>query len=163
MKLSTFLLHQLSMFRSFVLFIAVITVFQVVTFSHIFKFLNLYVTSFIVTCYLALSISLLLLFFFLLVISYFPYFKFVTLKTRVILCNTLKKQGRAFQNNGKYILISLAKVRLLINLDSCFDPLQREDPVILLCHARWSSQKFLGLNLSASIIFRWLVTHEEPK
>ena len=70
-----------------------------------FKFLNFYATFFIVTCYLALSISLLLLFFFLLVISYFPYFKFVTFKTRVILCNTLKKEGRAFRNIGKYIPI----------------------------------------------------------
>ena len=68
------------------------------------------------TCYLALSISLLLLFFFLLVISYFPYFKFVTFKTRVILCNTLKKEGRAFRNIVKYTLyclISLAYFRLL--------------------------------------------------
>ena len=31
-------------------------------------------------------------------ISYFPYFKFATLKTRVILCKTLKKEGRAFRS-----------------------------------------------------------------
>ena len=82
-----------------------ITTFQVVTFSHVFKCINFYVTFLIVTCYLALSISLLLLFFFLPLISYFPYFKFVTFKTRVILCNTLKKEGRAFRNIGKYIPI----------------------------------------------------------
>ena len=60
-----------------------------------------YVTFFIGTYYLALSISRLLLFIFSLVISYFPYFKLVTLKTLVILCNTLKKEGRAFRNIGK--------------------------------------------------------------
>ena len=38
-------------------------------------------------------------------ISYFPYFKFVTFKTRVILCYTLRKEGRAFRNIGKYIPI----------------------------------------------------------
>ena len=32
-------------------------------------------------------------------------FKFVTFKTRVILCNTPKKEGRAFRNIGKYIPI----------------------------------------------------------
>ena len=57
----------------------------------------------IVTYYLAQSLSLLLLFIFSLNISYFPYFKFVTFKTRVILCNTLKKEGRTFRNIGKYI------------------------------------------------------------
>ena len=53
--------------------------------------MNCYVTFFIGTHYLALSISRLLLFFFSLVISYFPYFKFATLKTRAILCNTLNE------------------------------------------------------------------------
>ena len=52
---------------------------------------------------LALSISRLLLFIFSFVISYFPYFKLVTLKTLVILCNTLRKEGRAFRNIGKNI------------------------------------------------------------
>ena len=33
--------------------------------------------------------------------SQFPYFKLVTLKTLVILCNTLKKEGRASRNIGK--------------------------------------------------------------
>ena len=47
----------------------------------------------------------LLLFIFLLVISYFLYFKFVTFKTSIIFCNTLKKEGRAFRNIGKYIPI----------------------------------------------------------
>ena len=51
------------------------------------------------------------------VISYFPYFKLVTLKTLVILCNTLKKEGRAFRNIGKnislYCITSLANFRLL--------------------------------------------------
>ena len=42
---------------------------------------NFSVISFIGTYYLALSISHLLLFMFSLVISYFPYFKLVTLKT----------------------------------------------------------------------------------
>ena len=83
----------------------VITTFQAVTFFHIFKFVNLYVTCFIVTYYLALSLSLLLLYIFSLVISYFPYFKFATFQTRVILCNTLKKEGRAFRNIRKYIPI----------------------------------------------------------
>ena len=32
-------------------------------------------------------------------------FNFLTFKTRVILCNTLKKEGRAFRNIGKYIPI----------------------------------------------------------
>ena len=62
--------------------------------------------------HLALSISRLLLFIFSFVTSYFPYFKLVTLKTLVILCNTLKKEGRAFRNIGKnislYCVISLA-------------------------------------------------------
>ena len=72
-------------------------------FSHVFKFLNFYVTFSIGTNYLALSISRLLLFSFSFVISYVPYFKFVTFKTRVILYNTLKKEGRAFRNIGKNI------------------------------------------------------------
>ena len=67
---------------------------------------------FVDTYYLALSISRLLLFIFSFVTSYFPYFKLVTLKTLVILCNTLKKEGRAFRNIGKnislYCVISLA-------------------------------------------------------
>ena len=33
------------------------------------------------------------------------FFKFVTFKTRVILCYTLRKEGRAFRNIGKYIPI----------------------------------------------------------
>ena len=49
--------------------------------------------------------SHILTFIFSLVISYFPYFKFVTFKTRVILCYTLRKEGRAFRNIGKYIPI----------------------------------------------------------
>ena len=57
-------------------------------------FLNFYVTFFIATFYLALCISLLLLLIFSLVISYFPYFKLVTFKTKVVLFNTLKKEGR---------------------------------------------------------------------
>ena len=48
---------------------------------------------------------------------FFPYFKLVTLKTLVILCNTRKKEGRAFQNIGKnislYCVISLANFRLI--------------------------------------------------
>ena len=64
--------------------------------------MNFYVTFFIGTYYLALSVSrLLFLFIFSFVISYFPYFKLVTLKTLVTLCNTLKKEGRAFRNIGK--------------------------------------------------------------
>ena len=66
--------------------------------------------------YLALSISPLLLFIFSFVLSYFPYFKLATLKTLVILCSTLKKEGRAFRNIGKNIfldcVISLANFRL---------------------------------------------------
>ena len=57
---------------------------------------------------LAVSLNLLLLFIFSLVTSYFPYLKFVTFKTRVLLCNTLKNEeneSRAFQNIGKYIPI----------------------------------------------------------
>ena len=73
------------MFRSSVLFIG-ITTFQAVTFSFPI-FSNFYLTFFIVTSYLALFISLLLLFIFSLVISYFPYFKFV-------------KEGR-FRNIGE--------------------------------------------------------------
>ena len=73
-----------------------------------------------VTYYLALSISRLLLFIFSFVTSYFPYFELVTFKTLVILCNTLKKEGRAFRNIGKnkslYCVISLAKFRLLRNV-----------------------------------------------
>ena len=105
------------MFRSFVLFIA--THFQAVTFSHIFKFLNFEFLRyfFIGTYYLALSISRLLLFVFSFVISYFPYFKLVTLKTLVILYNTLKKEGRAFRNIGKnislYIAVGVFPVELL--------------------------------------------------
>ena len=108
------------MFRSFALFIA--AHFQAVTFSHIFKFLNSEFLRyfFIGTYYLALSISRLLLFVFSFVISYFPYFKLVTLKPFVILCNTLKKEGRAFRNIGKniflYCVISLANFCLLFNL-----------------------------------------------
>ena len=82
--------------------------------------MNFYVTFFIGTYYLALSISRLLLIIFSFVISYFPYFKLVALKTLVILCNTLKKEGRAFRNIGKNIslhcVISLANFRLLFNL-----------------------------------------------
>ena len=51
-----------------------------------------------------------------------------------ILCNTLKKEGRAFRNIGKnislYCVISLANFRLLFNLH----PQQREDPVLLFCY-----------------------------
>ena len=75
------------MFRPFVLFIA--ADFQAVTFSHIFKFLNFEFLRYFFHRYLlpslALSISRLLLFIFSFVISYFPYFKLVTLKTLVIL------------------------------------------------------------------------------
>ena len=84
MKLSTFLLHVLSMFRPFVLFIAVHYCFSGGNVSHVFKFLNFYVTFFIVTCYLALSTSLFIILF-LLVVSYFSYFKFVTFKFSVLL------------------------------------------------------------------------------
>ena len=48
--------------------------------------------------------------------------RFVTLKTLVILCNTLKKEGRAFRNIGKnislYCVISLANFRLLKDMFS---------------------------------------------
>ena len=46
-----------------------------------------------------------------LVISYFLYFQFVMFKTRVILCNTLKKEGvpsKILENIYLYRLISLA-------------------------------------------------------
>ena len=96
-------LYQRSMLRSFVHFIAALTTFQAVTLSHIFKFLNFEFLRYFFhgTYYLALSISRLLLFIFSFVISHFSYFKLVTLKTLVILCNTLKKEGRAFRNIGK--------------------------------------------------------------
>ena len=82
------------MFRSFVLFIAAnYYILGCNVFSYFLKFLNFYVTFFIVTYYLAVSRSVLLLFTFSLVISYFSYFKFVTFQTRVILCNTLNKEG----------------------------------------------------------------------
>ena len=102
------------MFRSLVLFIAAHYYFSgcnVFSYFYIFKFLNFEFLRhfFIGTYYLALSISRLLLFIFSLVISYFPYFK-------LILCNTLKKEGRAFRNIGKnislYCVISLANFRL---------------------------------------------------
>ena len=68
------------------------------------------------TYYLALSIRRLFLFIFSIVILYFPYFKLVTLKTLVILCNSLKKEGRAFRNIRKnislYCVISLANFHL---------------------------------------------------
>ena len=61
-------------------------------------------------------------FIFSLVISYFPYFKFVTFKTRVILCYTLRKEGRAFRNIGKYIPILCNQPCLFscINSVCCF-------------------------------------------
>ena len=45
----------------------------------------------------SLSISHLLLFIFSFVISYFPYLKLVTLKTLVIVCNTLKKDSEILE------------------------------------------------------------------
>ena len=103
-SLTKFLWHQLSMFRSFVLFIVDHYYFSG---CDVFpKFLRYFL---IVTCNLALSISLLLLFFFLLVISYFPYFKFVTFETRVILCNTLKKEGHVFWY-FYFVTVVLAKI-----------------------------------------------------
>ena len=131
------------MFRSFVLFIA--AHFQSEMFSHIFKILNLEfcVTFFIGTYSLALSISRLLLFIFSFVISYFPYFKPVTLKSVVILCNTLKKEGLAFQNIGKnislYCVISLANFRLLFNLLLIRSSTARGSGTSILL--RWSLQK----------------------
>ena len=100
------------MFRSFVLFIAPHYYFSGYDIFPYFKFF--YVTFFICTYYLALSISRLLLFIFSFVISYFPYFKLVTVKTLVILCNTLNKEGRAFRNIGKkYIPLVNSQLRLL--------------------------------------------------
>ena len=62
--------------------------------------------------------SRLLLFIFSFVTSYFPYFKLVTLKTLVILCNTLKKEGRAFRNIGKNIsLYCVIFVYYIVNLE----------------------------------------------
>ena len=89
------------MFRSFELFIAAHYYFSGCNVFPYFEILKFYVTFFIGSYYLALSISRLLLFVFSFAISYFPYFKLVTLKTLVILCNTLKKEGRAFRNIGK--------------------------------------------------------------
>ena len=59
------------------------------------------------------------LFLFLFLFSYFPYFKFVTFKTRVIFCNTLKKEGRAFRNIGKYIPILFNQPCLFSSLCLC--------------------------------------------
>ena len=73
----------------------------------------------------------LLLFIFSFVTSYFPYLKLVTLKTLVILCNTLKKEGRAFRNIGKNISLYLLFNLLLIRSSTAT---QREDPVLLFCH-----------------------------
>ena len=105
--------------------------------------MNFYVTFFIGTYYLALSISRLLLFIFSFVLSYFPYFKLVTLKTLVILCNTLKKEGRAFRNIGKNIslhcVISLTNFRLLFNLLLIRSSTARGSGTSILL--RWSLQK----------------------
>ena len=106
--------------------------------------MNFYVTFFIGTYYLALSISrLLFLFIFSFVISYFPYFKLVTVKTLVILCNTLKKEGRAFRNIGKnislYCVISLANFCLLFSLLLIRSSTARGSGTSILL--RWSLQK----------------------
>ena len=62
----------------------------------------------------------------------------VTLKPRVILCNTLKKEGRAFRNIGKnislYCVISLANFRLLFNLQLIRSPTARGSGTQLFCH-----------------------------
>ena len=100
-------------------------------------------TRLITQYYLALCISSLLLFIFSFVILYFPYFKLVTLKTLVILCNTLKKEGRAFGNIGKnislYCVISLANFRLLFNLLLIRSSTARGSGTSIL--SRWSLQK----------------------
>ena len=76
-------------------------------FYHIFKFQIFKFLRYFFHRYLLLSpvYQTFVTFIFSLVISYFPYFKFVTFKTRVILCYTLRKEGRAFRNIGKYIPI----------------------------------------------------------
>ena len=69
----------------------------------------------------------------------------LTLKTRVILCNTLKKEGRAFRNIGKnislYCVISFANFRLYI--ESAYFI------VLLIC----LSQFPLTLNILISLLF----------
>ena len=77
------------------------------------------------------------------VISYFPYFKLVTLRTLVILCNTLKKEGRVFRNIGQnislYCVISLVNFRLLFNLLLIRSSTARGSRTSILL--RWSLQK----------------------
>ena len=74
---------------------------------------------------------------------YFLIKDLVTLKTLVILCNTLKKEGRAFRNIGKnislYCLISLANFRLLFNLLLIRPLTARGSGTSIL--SRWSLQK----------------------
>ena len=109
MKLSTFLLNWRSVFRSFVVFIASHYYFSgcnVFPYSVNFEFLRYFFHRYLLLG-LALSISRLLLFIFSLVISYLTYFKFAMLKARVIFCNTLKKEGRAFRNIGKNMSLLL--------------------------------------------------------
>ena len=85
-------------------------------------------------------------------ICYIPYFKLVTLKTLVILCNTPKKVGRAFRNIAKnislYCVISLANFRLLFNLLLIRSSTARGSSTSIL--SRWSLQ-----NLTRNLLFSY--------
>ena len=74
---------------------------------------------------------------------YFLIKELVTLKTLVVLCNTLKKEGSAFRNIGKnislYLVISLANFRLLFNLLLIRPSTARGSGTSIL--SRWSLQK----------------------
>ena len=127
--------------------------------------MNFYVTFFIGTYYLALSISrLLFLFIFSFAISYFPYFKLATLKTLVILYNTLKKEGRAFRNIGKnislYCVISLANFRLLFNLLLIRSSTARGSGTSILL--RWSLQKLTSKDIICRQLFAGHVVDSRP-
>ena len=140
------------MFRSFVLFIAA---------HYYFSGCEVFPCFFNFEYYLAVSISPLLLFIFSLVISHFPYFKFVTFKTRVILFNTLKKEGRAFQNIGKYIpqccVISLANFRLLFNLQLIRSSTARGSGTSIL--SLWSLQMLTSTQTTPVFQGRCYVKH----
>ena len=75
------------------------------------------------------------------------YFKLVTLITLVILCNTLKKEGRTFRNIGKnislYCVISLANFLLLFNLLLIRSSTARGSGTSILL--RWSLQKLTSM------------------
>ena len=136
------------MFRSFVLFIA--AHFQAVTFSHIFKFLNFEFLRYFFHRFLHLTpvTQSFVIIIFLLVISYFPYFIFVTFKTRVILWHP--EEGRpclpkCWKNISLYCVISLANFRLLFNLLLIRSSTARGSGTSILL--RWSLQKLTSTAL----------------